>query len=221
MYRIWLSKQHSNFCATARNMKRVGHSDDDRCPSCWKRRERANHLCRCPSQVRTQLFLDNVDELEKWLTAEDRTCPELAYWTIKYILGRDSLTFAELGSMSTQVQEVADSQDMIGWRNLLEGRVSNKFYTVQQLHLSTTESRMNGDEWMHGFISRLINISHSQWLLRNFTLHDRQHGFKRVKDKTEVLLRCWNSPKWLRQERTIAPTTDRQLWLQWTDRQLS
>ncbi len=34
-------------------------------------------------------------------------------------------------------------------------------------------------------------------------------------------VRCWNSPKWLRQERTIAPTKDRQLWLQRTYRRLS
>ena len=91
--------------------------------------------------------------------------------------------------MSTDTQEVAASQDMIGWRNLMEGRVSTRFYSVQQRHLLSTGSRMNGDDWMQGFINRLLNISHSQWLLRNFTLHDRQYGFKRTKDRAEVLLR--------------------------------
>ncbi len=33
------------------------------------------------------------------------------------------------------------------------------------------------------------NISHAQWLLRNFTLHDKQYGFQRTKDQAEVLLR--------------------------------
>ena len=91
--------------------------------------------------------------------------------------------------MSTEVEEVAVLQDLIGWRNLMEGRVLRKFYSVQQQHLLTTESRMNGDKWMQGFINRLINISHSQWLLRNFTLHDKQCGFKRMKDREEVILR--------------------------------
>jgi hypothetical protein len=188
MYRIWLSKQHSNFCATARNMKRYGESEDDRCPSCWTHRERANHLCRCPSQVRTKLFTDNVEELEQWLTADEHTLPELAYWTVKYIMGRGTLRFSELGPMPDEVKDVAESQDLIGWRNLMEGRVSRKFYSVQRQHLLAVKSRMNGDEWMHGFINRLINISHSQWLLRNFTLHDRQLGFKRMKDRSAVLL---------------------------------
>ncbi len=170
-------------------MKWAGHSEDDRCPSCWKRKEGANHLCRCPSQVRTQLFLDNVTELEQWLSADDKTCPELAYWTIKFILGRGALTFAELSAMSMEVQEVAASQDMIGWRNLMEGRVSIRFYSVQQRYLLSTGSRLNGNEWMQGFINRLLTISHSQWLLRNFTLHDKQYGFKCTKDRAEVLLR--------------------------------
>ena len=70
----------------------------------------------------------------------------------------------------------------------MEGRVLRKFYLVQQWHLLTTESRMNWDKWIQGFIDILINISHSQWLLRNFTLHDKQCRFRRMKDKVEVIL---------------------------------
>jgi len=189
MFRIWLSKQHSNFCATGRNMKRCGFSDDDRCPSCWDNKEKANHLCRCPSEVRTKLFLDNVGKLEQWLTKDDKTNSALCYWTIKYIQARGSLTFAELGPESDEIKELANAQDKIGWRNLMEGRVATKFYMIQQRHLLSINSRMNGDDWMHGFIARLIHISHSQWLLRNFSLHDQQCGFKRLKDKAEVLMK--------------------------------
>ena len=42
---------------------------------------------------------------------------------------------------------------------------------------------------MRGFITRLIHISHSQWLFRNFTLHDRLHGYRNLKDRAEVALR--------------------------------
>jgi hypothetical protein len=117
LYHIWLSKIHSNFCATVCNMKRVGCSEDDQCLSCWKQKGWANHLCQCPSQVRTQLFLDNVDKLEQWLASNDSTHPELAYWMIKFILGRGALTFSKLSLMLTEVKEVAVLQDLIGWRN--------------------------------------------------------------------------------------------------------
>lgn len=169
-------------------MRRCKLSEDDRCPSCWSRRERAGHLCKCPSESRTTLFLDNVAELESWLSLNDNTDPELSYWLIKYILGRGNIKFAELGALSPDLQLAATSQDTIGWRNMMEGRVSTHFYGIQCLHLSNSHSRINGDDWMRGLISRLIHISHSQWLFRNFTLHDTKCGYNRLKDKLAVQL---------------------------------
>lgn len=189
MFRLWLSKQHSNFCATGKQMGRCGMSDDDRCPSCWSPKERADHLCQCPSKSRTDLFLENVLELEQWLTTNDNTDPELCYWLMKYIRGRGSLRFSDLGELSEELATAAHSQDAIGWRNMMEGRISKHFYTIQRVHLATTTSRLNGDDWMRGLITRLLHISHSQWLFRNFTLHDTQHGYKRMKDTVEVKLR--------------------------------
>jgi hypothetical protein len=188
MFRLWLSKQHSNFCATGLQMKRCKLSDDDRCPSCWSCRERARHLCACPSDSRTQLFLDNVADLEGWLTLNNNTDSELAYWLIKYIHGRGKLKFTELGQLSHDLSPAAVSQDKIGWRNMMEGRISKVFYGIQCRHLSNSHSRINGDDWMKGLITRLLHISHSQWLFRNFTLHDTQCGYKRLKDKQAVQL---------------------------------
>jgi hypothetical protein len=48
---------------------------------------------------------------------------------------------------------------------------------------------MNGDDWMRGFISRLIHILHSQWLLQNFTLHDQAVGLCSLKDKATLLIK--------------------------------
>lgn len=131
MFRLWLSKQHSNFCATSKSMVRYGQSDDDRCPSCWRAKERAEHLCICPSEQRTQLYLDNVQELELWIESNDSTSPELAYWTAKYLHGRGGISFSEFEPLSPEMTKLAHSQDMIGWRNTLEGRVSKHFYIIQ------------------------------------------------------------------------------------------
>lgn len=186
MFRLWLSKQHSDFCATGVQMRRRKDTDDDRCPSCHSRRERAKHLCICPSESRTSLFLDNVSDLERWMANNDNTDPELAYWLAKYILGRGKISFGTLGNLSPNLRRAAESQDTIGWRNLMEGRVTRYFHTIQCLHLSQSTSRLTGDDWMRGLISRLLHISHSQWLFRNFTLHDSQCGYKRLKDKVAI-----------------------------------
>ena len=122
-------------------------------------------------------------------TTNDNTEPELCYWLVKYIRGRGSLSFSELGELSEELNLAALSQDAIGWRNMMEGRVSNHFYGIQRVHLAMAHSRLNGDDWMKGLITRLLHISHSQWLFRNFTLHDTQCGYRRMKEKAEVHLR--------------------------------
>ena len=186
-FRLWLAKQHSGFCATSLMMKRCNMSDDDRCPSCWRRKERAEHLCKCPSAARTALLEESIKDMERWMEKDNNTDPELRYWIPKYIRGRGQLRFSALGRMSTDVEQVAKDQDIIGWRNFMEGRVCKQIVTIQQAHLSSSDSLLNTDMWMRIFISKLLHISHSQWILRNFMMHDSTAGFLRLKDRLELI----------------------------------
>jgi hypothetical protein len=36
---------------------------------------------------------------------------------------------------------------------------------------------MTGEDWMKAFVLHLIQISHLQWIFRNFTLNDKQRGY--------------------------------------------
>jgi hypothetical protein len=40
---------------------------------------------------------------------------------------------------------------------------------------------------MKGFVSHLVQLSHSQWIFCNFTLHDKQRGYLRLQWRKEVL----------------------------------
>ena len=40
---------------------------------------------------------------------------------------------------------------------------------------------------MKGFISHLAQLSHSQWIFCNFTLHDKQRGYLRIQRHKQVL----------------------------------
>jgi hypothetical protein len=84
MYKIWRSKQTSGFCGTRVQVgKYLGiPGQDKRCPNCG-RWEIATHLLFCPSEDRTQLLIDNDDELEKWLEKDGSTDQDLAYWIPK------------------------------------------------------------------------------------------------------------------------------------------
>ena len=186
-FRLWLAKQHSNFCATGLMMKQCNMSDDDRCPSCWRHKERAEHLCKCPSEARSALLEESVRDLEQWMEKDNNTDPELRYWIPKYIRGRGRLCFSELGRMSTDVEQAARDQDIIGWRNFMEGRVCLQIETIQHAHLLLSDSLLNTDMWMRLFISKLLHISHSQWILRNFMIHDSTVGFLRLKDRLDLI----------------------------------
>jgi hypothetical protein len=135
MYKIWRSKQNSGFCGTRVQAGRyLGiPGQDERCPNCG-RREMAAHLLLCPSEDRTQLLIDNADELEKWLEKDGSTDQELAYWIPKYILMQGDKPFADMGAMLPRMKAIAQSQDKIGYRYFMEGYISIHFYEIQNFH---------------------------------------------------------------------------------------
>ena len=185
-FKIWLAKQHSNFCATRSQLHRYNESDNDKCPSCLSASENADHLCRCPNEERTQLLRDNTAELELWMAQSNNTHHELLYWIPHYILCRGQVNFVDLGPMSPTMYDIALSQDSIGWRNFMEGRISTKITLLQKSHLLLSGSRLSTKSWMSTFISKLLHITHSQWIFRNFTLHDKAMGYLRLKECTEA-----------------------------------
>lgn len=139
MLRLCLCKKHTNFCPTGLQMRRCRQSEDYSCPSCWSRKEHAWYLCTCPSKGRTSLFLENIADLEHWLTLNNNTYLELAYWLTKYNQGRGKVTFANLVTLSHDLQQVAVGQDKFGWRNMMEGRISKQFSAIQSIHHSCIE----------------------------------------------------------------------------------
>ena len=94
---------------------------------------------------------------------------------------------ADLGPMSLQMRIAAESQDLIGWREFMEGKISHRIERIQQQHSAISVSTMNGGDWCKYFISRLLQISHSQWIFRNTTLHDAVRGTIKLQRRREVL----------------------------------
>ncbi len=131
---------------------------------------------RCLDDGRTQLLIENTDNLTQWLEKDGKTDPELAYWIPKYILMRDK-PFSELGAMSAKMKSLARNQDIIGWRNFTKGYTSIQYYGIQNFHLGMHSSYINSANWTQQFISKLLRITHSQWIFRNISLHDRTFGY--------------------------------------------
>jgi hypothetical protein len=52
---------------------------------------------------------------------------------------------------------------------------------------NSVNSRMTGTDWMRALVGKLLTISHTQWLYRNFSLHNKVNGHLRLTHQTEVL----------------------------------
>ena len=116
-----------------------------------------------------------------------QTDSELAYWIPKYILMQGARPLLEMGFMSPQFKALAASQDIISWREFTEGHISTHFYTVQSFHLAMSSSYLNGEDWTKQFISKILQITHAQWIFRNISLHDKTQGYLRNKKADEIL----------------------------------
>ena len=68
----------------------------------------------------------------------------------------------------------------------MEGCISTHFYFIQHYHLALSGSHLNGSDLTKSLISRLLHITHSQWIYRNFTLHDKLCGYLHNKSLQDI-----------------------------------
>ncbi len=137
-------------------------------------------------------MIDTVDELTKWIAKDNITDPEILYWIPKYILMRGDKPLSQMGFMSPWFKALANSQDLIGWRDFTKGHISTHFYAIQTFHLTMLSSYLNGENWTKQFISKILQLTHSQWIFRNISFHDKKNGYLCNKT-TEELLQHINS----------------------------
>jgi hypothetical protein len=135
----------------------------------------------------TRLLIDNVDELTAWLAQDNKTDPEILHWIPKYILMQGDKPLSKIRFMSPQFKALAASQDLIGWRDFTEGHISTHFYAIQSFHLAMSSNYLNGEDWTKQFISRILQITHSQWIFQNLSLHNRMHGYLHNQKAEEIL----------------------------------
>jgi hypothetical protein len=50
-----------------------------------------------------------------------------------------------------------------------------------------SSSLLNGEDWTKQFISKLLQITHSQWIYRNVSVHDRRQGYLHTKSAEEIM----------------------------------
>jgi hypothetical protein len=154
---------------------------DDKCPNCLHPQETSDHLNRCPDAGQTLLFRDSISSIVQWMHEHNRTDAKLAYWLEKYLIYRSTRSMTALitkgGGGLPQLMTAAASQDLIGWTEFLQGKISVDIKSIQHIHCTLSPCRTTGSDWMKAMASHLMQASHCQLIFRNFTLHDKQRGY--------------------------------------------
>jgi hypothetical protein len=86
------------------------------------------------------------------------------------------------------MKALAQSQDKIGYCNFMEGYISIHSYEIQNFHLAMSSSFINGADWAKQFISKILHITHSQWIFRNLSLHGNRNVYLHKKKAEEISL---------------------------------
>jgi hypothetical protein len=138
---------------------------------------------------RAMAFDQSTHEVEQWLDSNN-THQDLQQLLLQYLRGRGAVTCLECSTnldLPHIMQDLAAVQDIIRWHNFAMGIVSKKLLQIQSAHLSQCNSGRTAKKWISGFITKLLQEMHSQWIYRCVLVHDRTMGTLISAHKDELL----------------------------------
>jgi hypothetical protein len=189
LFQVWACKQVMNIAATNKNLSQR-HRDGrcDKCPCCTIHIETAAHVLLCLEVGWVEAFQLGTTALEQWLDEAD-THPDLTDSIVEYVQRWGAITMEEaILDAPPRFRHMALSQDKIGWRRFLERMMSTEITSIQPQHIAVNGSCMSLDKWCTGLITWLLEITHGQWLYRNYIVHDPVSGIIATARKEELLV---------------------------------
>ena len=89
--------------------------------------------------------------------------------------------------MSPEMRLVAKAIDRSGWSNFMVGRLPTAIRDMHQVHCLLANCRLPCNSWIATLVSKVIDISHNQWLYRNFTLHNKLNGYLCLQQQERII----------------------------------
>ena len=185
LFALWACKQVMRVAATNAFMHNIDKRSK-KCPSCTTCDETTAHILQCEESGRVKAFKRAVKNLEIWMEDMD-TDPGLIDSITAFAMGRGGVSMeSAVSQLSGRYQRFGISQDKIGWLRFMEGMVSKEVLSIQAEYTAVSGSRLSVKRWMSGLITRLLEITHGQWIYRNFVVHDHISGTIANKKKEEI-----------------------------------
>lgn len=188
LFQLWAAKHVNKIAGT---MSFLSHQDgrSNLCPSCEACEETCPHIARCLEAGRSLAFAQSTEELDLWL-GTSQTHPDLHSMLLRYTRGRGTVTCLDCAislDLPPILQDLARSQDIIGWDLYMMGMVSSHLAAVQSVYLLQHHSTSTVSKWLSGLITQLLQVTHCQWIYRCVLVHDRSTGTLISAHKEEML----------------------------------
>ena len=184
LFRLWAAKHVHNWSGVAQRMKEWKFWDSDTCPCCHGTVETTRHVSICPDERMAEVWNEKLDGLEAWLEDVD-TDPNITVCIMATLRTRTPLSRFE-DNAAPSIAAAARAQDIIGWHNLTEGRISKLWRRRQHRHLQAQHSQRSSDKWAQGLVSNLLEVSHAMWTKRNNIVHEKAANGLRLAEAQQL-----------------------------------
>jgi hypothetical protein len=186
LFQLWACKQVMDVAGTNVNQAHYTEGHDPHCPSCTTALETCRHVLHCGEAGRVDALHRSIGWLDDWLKKVG-TEPALRRCLVTYAKGRGSRSLGEITDRwGGGFEEMAVSQDAIGWRRFMEGMISKEILPLQQDYVELGECSLSLEAWVQGLVVKLLEVTHGQWLYRNLHVHDAVAGAMATARKEEI-----------------------------------
>ena len=165
-------KHATEFCPVGENISRWREDRPSHCPRCGGEPETAAHVLKCQDQRALQQWAKSIENLTHWMSAS-QTDPIIITAIITGIRRwrDDSGPYTHY---RREYKAATLEQNKINWENLLRGRLSTKWRTLQQAYYERIRSPRKAANWVSGLIVQLWKVSFDLWENRNDILHNSE-----------------------------------------------
>ena len=166
-------KWNTEFCATAKNLKRWKEQSHSTCPTCGVEEETTRHILQCPHPSARTTWNTSLNKLEAWLkqqlTAPDVTCiiiENLKAW-------RNGHLPVPYRGPHPHLRQAQIEQTHLGWDAFLKGFTTVTWSNAQHCFYLHLDSKRTGKRWLSELIKKLWAIAWDMWRFRNGILHSQ------------------------------------------------
>jgi len=58
----------------------------------------------------------------------------------------------------------------------MEGMICKEIGRIHRMHVGLQASQLSAEKWGVGLVTKLLEVTHGQWLYRNIQVHDKISG---------------------------------------------